>query len=167
MTTWAHIDNGIVVEITETDPEGRFNPALLWVPCAPEVGQNWTYDGTTFAAPVPPPPTPAEVLAGKIAEGLVVTCTGDGSVSGTYGIDPDTMETIGSVARDVGAGLGFPDGDTYQARDIAGNPHTFTEPRLILLYKAQRLVLSRVNTAAAILANGGAPSWPDQTATIP
>lgn len=170
MTTWAHIDNGIVVEITETDPEGRFNPALLWIPCAPEVGQNWTYNGTVFAAPVEPPtppPTFEAIMAGKIANGLTVTCAGDPSFSAVYALDAVTMDQIGSVARDVASGLGFPDGETFTYPDFAGHPHTFTEARLISLYKAQRLVLSRVNTAAAILANGGAPSWPDQTATIP
>lgn len=120
--------------------------------------------------PIPPapPPTAADILAGKIAAGLSVTCTGDASVSSTYALDAQTMDQIGSVARDAASGLGLPTGaPTFTYPDLGGIPRTFTADRLISLYKAQRDVLFRVNTAAAILANGGAPSWPDQTATIP
>jgi hypothetical protein len=40
------------------------------------IAQGWTYDGTSFAAPVPPvppPPTADEVLAAKIAAGISIT----------------------------------------------------------------------------------------------
>lgn len=176
MHYFAIVKEGVVWEVQQIPDEYRvedcFPPDVLATmsPCDASVGQGWTFDGTTYTAPVPtppPPPTAADILAEKIAAGLTVTCTGDPSFSAVYALDAVTMDQIGSVARDVASGLGFPDGETFTYPDFAGHPHTFTEARLISLYKAQRLVLSRVNTAAAILANGGVPSWPDQTATIP
>lgn len=123
----------------------------------------------TFAPP-PPPMSPAQEAAvevqHRIGAGLTLSCTGDPALSATYALDRTTMDQIGSVARDVAAGLGFPDGETFEYPDAAGLPHVFTPERLIGLYKAQRQVLSRINTQAAVLANGGVPSWPDQTATI-
>lgn len=171
MSNWAHMVGNSVIETTDIDPVGRYHPSLVWVPCGPDVMGGWTYNNGTFAAPVEapaPPPTAADILAGKIAAGLAVTCTGDASVSSTYALDAQTMDQIGSVARDAASGLGLPTGaPTFTYPDLGGIPRTFTADRLISLYKAQRDVLFRVNTAAAILANGGAPSWPDQTATIP
>ena len=71
MAKWARIENGRVMETTDLDPEGRFHPSLVWVACADEIDQHYTYDGTTFTAPPPPPPTTAQDLApGRSLEGL-------------------------------------------------------------------------------------------------
>lgn len=50
---WAYIVNGVVQEITDIDPEGRYHESMLWVPCGPEVGERWLYKDGVFS---PPPP---------------------------------------------------------------------------------------------------------------
>jgi len=46
---WAQIENGIVAEITDIDPTGRFHPFLKWVECNFSVKQGWKYDGDSFS----------------------------------------------------------------------------------------------------------------------
>lgn len=57
---WARIENGIVAEITDIDPEGRFHPSLVWVECGEEVEPGWKYDGSKFAPPEALDPSPPE-----------------------------------------------------------------------------------------------------------
>jgi len=52
MATKARIDNGIVCEILTAEPFPPFHASLVWAECGPEVQPGWTWDGTTFAAPV-------------------------------------------------------------------------------------------------------------------
>ncbi|MCK0744112.1 DUF4376 domain-containing protein [Chromohalobacter nigrandesensis] len=55
---WARINNnGIVTEITDIDPTGRFHPSLTWIECGDDVRPRWHYDGEAFSAP------PSESLA--------------------------------------------------------------------------------------------------------
>lgn len=56
MSTQARIENGIVMELLAADPFPPFHESIVWVPCSavPEVAVGWTFDGTAFAAPVPP-----------------------------------------------------------------------------------------------------------------
>lgn len=71
MNKWALIVDYVVVEITDIDPEGRFHPDLLWLPCSSEVEAGWVAtesEGVWSLAPyVPPPPTPEEILASQSA----------------------------------------------------------------------------------------------------
>ena len=69
---WALIVNGLVHDVTNTSPVGRFAPALVWVECTtnPPVQAGWAFDGTNFSAPpaptapaVPVPPTLAQLQA--------------------------------------------------------------------------------------------------------
>ncbi len=62
---YARIETGTVRETIDFDPTGRFHPSLVFVPCPDNCERGWTYDGSTFAPYIPPPPT-AEELA-KIA----------------------------------------------------------------------------------------------------
>jgi hypothetical protein len=48
---WARIESGVVREMTEINPSGRFHPSLVWEPCESDVREGWTYDGSSFAAP--------------------------------------------------------------------------------------------------------------------
>ncbi|WP_251976705.1 hypothetical protein [Salinicola avicenniae] len=48
---WALINNGVVTEITDIDPEGRFHPSLDWQPCKSEVEPGWLFDGDKLATP--------------------------------------------------------------------------------------------------------------------
>lgn len=71
MSKWARIQDGVVAETTDINPEGRFHPSLVWVVCGDGVGHNYTYDGKKFTAPPPPPPTTAVDLApGRSLDGL-------------------------------------------------------------------------------------------------
>lgn len=67
MKTYARIDAGSVVELFQTDSDitQMFHPDLIWIDVTdldPQPGQQWTYDGTTFAAPIPWAPSPADTL---------------------------------------------------------------------------------------------------------
>jgi hypothetical protein len=67
MQKWARIHNGSVAEIIDSDPTGRYHPALFWVGVPieeTEVACGWTWteqDG--FAPPVSPPPATDEQKA--------------------------------------------------------------------------------------------------------
>ncbi len=54
MTTWALINNGVVSELTTSDPTGRYHPTLVWVVCEPTVSIGWLYSGGVFTAPAAP-----------------------------------------------------------------------------------------------------------------
>jgi len=47
---WARIDKGTVVELTDVDPSGRFNPSLVWVKCPDNTAQGMAYTGGRFEA---------------------------------------------------------------------------------------------------------------------
>lgn len=71
MSKWARLVDGRVVETTDIDPTGRFHESIVWTACGDEVEQNYTFNGTVFAPPAPPPLTTAVDLApGRTLEGL-------------------------------------------------------------------------------------------------
>lgn len=53
---WARIEDGVVKETTNVNPEGRYHPDLVWVPASPGVKQMDLYDSATgtFSEFVPP-----------------------------------------------------------------------------------------------------------------
>lgn len=66
---WALIENQLVKEITDLDPDGRFHEAFLWAACPAEVRPGWVYSDGAFT-----PPQPAAVPAPQSctpAQGLV------------------------------------------------------------------------------------------------
>lgn len=48
---WARIENNIVREIVDQDPEGRFHQSLTFVQCGDEVCCGWEFDGQSFSEP--------------------------------------------------------------------------------------------------------------------
>jgi hypothetical protein len=73
MAKWARIEDSEVREVIDFDPEGRFDPALVWVECGDDVGCYWVYDSKAkkFSRPVeqeviPSPELPSE----RIGEAL-------------------------------------------------------------------------------------------------
>lgn len=73
MKNWALLIGGVVREVTNLDPKGRFHKNLPWVEVPPEVKEGWTQAGGKFHAPpsIPvDPPVPA-VLSCSPAQGLV------------------------------------------------------------------------------------------------
>lgn len=59
---WARIENGVVSELTEINPDGRYHSSYTWTKCGKNVSVGWTYDGKVFSAPqADPPQTPVIV----------------------------------------------------------------------------------------------------------
>jgi hypothetical protein len=179
MTIYARIADGAVVELF-TPPTGvslaqcfvaAIAQSFVEVPTNVTPEQGWTFDGSTFRAPVatpPTPPTPDQVLATKIVAGIAITCISNPALNETFALDDVTMNQIGPVARDAASGLGMPMNlPVFVYPNLAGEPCQFTETQIIALYKAQRDLLFQLNTQAAIMGHSGQPQWPDQKATIP
>ena len=61
--TKAFIQNGIVTDIARVDPFTIFSPAYAaqFVDAPDDVESGWTFDGSAWAAPVVPPPTPEQL----------------------------------------------------------------------------------------------------------
>jgi len=57
MQNYAKVVDGTVYQHieSETQPGSELGN---WIPCSSQVAPGWTYDGTTFSAPVVPPPPP-------------------------------------------------------------------------------------------------------------
>jgi hypothetical protein len=68
---YVFLTNGVVTDQAQVDPSTIFYPdyALQFIQAPDEVTHGWTYDGTTFSAPVvveptaPPAPTKEELMA--------------------------------------------------------------------------------------------------------
>lgn len=48
---WARLENNVVMELTDIDPEGRFHPSLVWVECQEDTQQGYIYDNGAFTPP--------------------------------------------------------------------------------------------------------------------
>lgn len=55
---WALIEAGVVGQIEDADPGGRYHPALVWMPAPAGTREGDTWDGARFARPAPPDPSP-------------------------------------------------------------------------------------------------------------
>lgn len=70
MTTYARLADGVVYELLTTDGDitEMFPPGMEWIALGEEdsdVAQGWVYDAATqtFSAPVPPVPTPENIIS--------------------------------------------------------------------------------------------------------
>jgi hypothetical protein len=126
---------------------------------------SWVAQGNT--ADPAPLPTADQELDTKLANGLALTSTGTPALNGTYALDETSagqIYQIGLYASQIGT---FPSGGTTQAYpDITGTPHTFTIAEFVAFLQAVAALISAMNNQAAIMAHGGTPVWPAQTATI-
>lgn len=52
MTMWALVQDGVVVETTNVDPEGRYHPDLKWRACPDQVRSGWLYSNGSFSEKV-------------------------------------------------------------------------------------------------------------------
>lgn len=77
-TRYAQIVDGVVHLVTEseTQPDPQYG---VWIACG-NAGPGWTYNGTSFAAPVPPAPTVPTVLTMRQARLVLFTAGLIGSV---------------------------------------------------------------------------------------
>lgn len=46
---WALIQEGVVLETTDADPEGRYHAGLKWQSCAAQVQPGWLFEDGVFA----------------------------------------------------------------------------------------------------------------------
>ena len=167
---WALIINGVIHELTTTDPAGRFNPALEWVavPSGVTPAQGWAYAGGTFSAPpAPPPPTLTQQAATAINVGLMLTLSGSLTLSATlFPTDPATTGKIGAVVTTLLATGAFPGGATsYPMKDATGSWHTFTAAQ----YPKVAGALAAYVAALDLIADGnplGATTLPPASATV-
>lgn len=69
-STWARIENGVVMELTNVNPADRYDPELTWVKATASVKQMDLYDSATgkFTAFVPPEPLEPVI---ELEEGIV------------------------------------------------------------------------------------------------
>lgn len=49
---WALVQDGVVLETIDTDPEGRYHPDLKWRACTEQVLPGWLYTNGAFSAKV-------------------------------------------------------------------------------------------------------------------
>jgi hypothetical protein len=138
----------------------------------PMPGIGWSYNGATFTAPVVPPPPldqqAQEELNVRQGNGIAITSTGTPALNATYSLDDRSVALVGAIARDAASGLGLPHGAaTVPVNDMAGTAHDFTETSIVALYKAERDMVSLLAAQRDVMAGGGTPTWPDQSATIP
>jgi len=158
-------DDADLVELTDEEWAGRL--AGFWT-IVPGVG-NGVLTSAEEAPPPTVPPTIDEVLAAKIADGIVITSLNDpDNLNCTMALDAQTMNEIGTVVLGVRSGMGFPgDLPVFVYPDLDGVPRTFNEDRIVALFRAQRDLLFALNTQAAIDRHGGTAAWPEQIGTIP
>lgn len=114
MKNYARIENGMVVELLQTngDITKMFNPALVWVECTVVIGiaVGWTYAKSTFATPAAPPL--AQVQAAQIA---ILTASYNAEIqlpvsymATTFQADSGSQDTLtkclvpGAVSADFG-----------------------------------------------------------------
>jgi hypothetical protein len=129
---WAFVADGQVVEITDTDPAGRFHPALEWLPCPEDCASGWTYDGAEFAPPQIRALTLQQQALTLLAGPIMVRSATAPDLAGEYAIDQATQLQMTSVAVAINSGLGLPGGGTtFNWPDRHGASHPWTEPQFI------------------------------------
>lgn len=78
-------------------------------------------------------------LSANITGGCAISSTAMPVLNTTWGLDSNTLDQIGSVARDDACGLGLPLGlGTFTYPDKSSTPVTMTGAQVQALYKALR-----------------------------
>jgi hypothetical protein len=130
---------------------------------------GWAVSAGLLVAYTPPvpPPTPDQVLAEKLAAGIALTSTGTPALNATYALDDVSTGQIFQIGLYANQFAVFPSGGTTQPYpDIGGVPHSFGIAAFVAFLRAVAPLVSALQTQTAVLAHGGTPSWPTQTATI-
>jgi hypothetical protein len=173
MSIYARIQSGVVAELF-TPPSGYtitdcFAPGLVWVDCTTTTGvaAGWTYNGSTFHAPVPVTP-PAPTLAAQaqtlLNGGLAITCTSDSTVNGIYTVSDSAVARITSIQTGINAGKGLPFGaSTIGWVDAAGAPHLLTAAIFTEIGAAMRDFVY----ACDMVILGASATLPSASVTIP
>jgi hypothetical protein len=122
---------------------------------------------------VPPPPGPtlaqqaATLLATKTAAGLALTSTGTPALNAAYALDSVSTAQIFQIGLYAAQFEMFPSGGATQAYpDASSALHVFTVPQFVAFLHAVASLISGLTTQAGIMAEGGNPVWPSQSAVI-
>lgn len=131
MTTWARINNGVVVELTAIDPTNRFHTNLVWaaVPTGVTPIQGWSYAAGTFSAPpaLMAAPTLPQQAATAINAGLSISSTTTPALNGTYPASATAQAQINAEVTSILLNGTFADGtSTIEWLDVTGTAHSFT-----------------------------------------
>lgn len=177
---WALIENGVVVELTDTDPAGRYHPDMKWVACPAEAAVGDGYDGEAFTsgAGLPAPAaTPAELAAAAIATRRYTAEVAGIQWQG-YGIatDRDSQNKVDKEDRAVDKAM-REDGKGWKCLDLSTGqvvfrPTSNVEMRAIAaaVYAYVSACFAREAELLAALAEGTytdemlAEGWPAQVA---
>jgi hypothetical protein len=142
MQTYARIQGGTIAEIisTSADITTLYHPDLVWVNITnitPQPTLGWTYNGSGFAAPVPPVVSPQQLSAyasAKQAQVLAAVFSytlADGSATLTTACDPVSISGINSLMQwaSINALAATTPTRTYYNEDWS--PHAITPAQML------------------------------------
>jgi hypothetical protein len=174
MADYARIADGVVAELF-TPPPGvviadcfvvEVARTFVEVPAGVTPEQGWTFNGTSFAAPVvtpPPPPTLQQQAMALLAGPVNVACASVPALNGSYPLDAVSQAQITGIASAISAGLGLPSGAaTFNWPDAFGAPHAWPAPQFTAFAKGVMQFLY----AAAQVAQGHSTTLPSATLTL-
>lgn len=116
------------------------------------------------------PPTPAQLaataLADHLAAGIALTCTGNSALDATYALDEVSAAQIYQLGLFASQFATFPGGPAQPYPDATGVPHVFDVAQFVAFLRVVAPLVSALNTQAQVMAHGGQPVWPAQSAVI-
>lgn len=119
-----------------------------------------------YLAWLTPPLSVDQVLADKIAAGISLTSTGNPALNATYALDEVSTAQIYQIGLFASQFDTFPGGAVQPYPDATGVPHVFTVAQFVAFLRVVAPLVSALTTQAQVMAHGGSPAWPSQTATI-
>lgn len=148
-----------LLEVTQVQWDGRLANPSGWAVVAGEL--------VSYTPPIPLSQQAQILLATKILDGIAIVSASLPDVSATYALDGTSTAQIFQIGSFTNSFGEFPSGDIHQPYpDIVGVPHVFDVPVFIAFLRAVASLISNMQTQAGIMANGGTPSWPQQSASI-
>jgi len=173
MATWARLDgNNVVVEIIviSQPPSSCFTSdiVLTMVPGDGAVeGQIYDPNTKTFSNPIPPTPTPTDLLNAKLGAGIEIVSTGTSALNGTYPITDNAIANLTGLLAGLAEGLGLPLGQsTVPLADTSGVPHNFSVNALKDLASAIRDYKYSLQVTWNLLEASQPANWPSLPVTI-
>ena len=137
------------------------------------VGPGWTYNGTTFVAPVVVQPTLTAAQAAQglynaaLAAGVNLTWSSSTALNGTYDIDKDTQSDITAETVSLLLNNTFTNGQTTRNwLDYSFAAHSFTIAQFKAFSTAIALYVDALIMAQSMAGAGQTATWPSANITI-